>query len=166
MEGKKRDWFELGAIAYAQACPGTYAVPTYVCPICRNPFTVEALDDGRLSVEQVPPQSVGGRELLLTCTACNNTAGTKLDASAKMREEVRLAMAGTASRPHRVRVTIGEMRVNGRLHAKDGSYSLTIPKEINKPGTSEVLQRYRHHLSHLQEDRREAWRPHLGGVRG
>jgi hypothetical protein len=116
-------------------------VPTYVCPICRNPFTVEALDSGRLSVEHVPPQSVGGRELFLTCTACNNTAGTQLGASAKMKEELRLAMVGSASRPHRVRATIGEIRVNGQLHAKDGSYSLTIPKELNKPGTSEVLQR-------------------------
>ena len=49
VQGKKRDWFDLGAKAYSQACPGIYAVPTYVCPICRKPFTVEALDDGRLS---------------------------------------------------------------------------------------------------------------------
>jgi hypothetical protein len=47
-EGKKRDWFDLGAAAYAQACPGTYAAPTYVCPVCRNPFTVEALAGHRL----------------------------------------------------------------------------------------------------------------------
>ncbi len=139
-QGKKRDWFDLGASAFAQACPGTYALPTYVCPICRSPFTVEALDDGRLSVEHVPPHNVGGRELLLTCTACNNTAGTKLDASAKTKEDVRLAMAGRAARPHRVRATIGEITVNGQLHTKDGSYSLTIPKEVNKPGTSKVVQ--------------------------
>jgi hypothetical protein len=31
--------------------------------------------------------------------------------------------------------------VNGQLHAKDGSYSLTIPKHLNRPGTSEELQR-------------------------
>jgi hypothetical protein len=31
--------------------------------------------------------------------------------------------------------------VNGQLHAKDGSYSLTVPKELNKPGTSELLRR-------------------------
>jgi len=140
-QGKKRDWFDLGASAFAKACPGTYAVPTYVCPICCSPFTVEALNDRRLSVEHVPPQSVGGRELLLTCTACNNTAGTKLDASAKMKEEVRLAMAGRAARPHRVKATIGEITVNGRLHTKDGSYSITIPKGLNKPGTSNVVQR-------------------------
>jgi L-fucose isomerase-like protein len=112
-----------------------------VCPICCSPFTVEALNDRRLSVEHVPPQSVGGRELLLTCTACNNTAGTKLDASAKMKEEVRLAMAGRAARPHRVKATIGEITVNGQLHTKDGSYSIIVPKGLNKPGTSNVVQR-------------------------
>src|SRR5260370_33997731 len=102
---------------------------------------IEALDDGRLSVEHVPPQSVGGHELLLSCTACNNTAGTKLDAAAKTKEDVRLAMTGGAYRPHRIKATIGGITVNGQLHAKDGSYSLTIPKHLNRPGTSEELQR-------------------------
>ena len=114
-------------------------MPTYVCPICRKPFTVEAVDDGRLSKEHVPPQSVGGHELLLTCTACNNTAGTKLDADAKTKEDVRLAMTGRPDRPHRIKATIGGITVNGQLHAKDGSYSLTIPKHLNRPGTSEEL---------------------------
>jgi len=141
VQEKKRDWFDLGAKAYSQACPGIYAAPTYVCPICRKPFTVEALDDGRLSKEHVPPQSVGGHELLLTCTACNNTAGTKLDADAKTKEDVRLAMTGRPDRPHRIKATIGGITVNGQLHAKDGSYSLTIPKHLNRPGTSEELQR-------------------------
>jgi len=140
VHGKKRDWFDLGARAYSQACPGIYAEPTYVCPICRKPFTVEALDDGRLSKEHAQPQSVGGHEFL-TCTACNNTAGTKLDAPAKTKEDVRLAMKGGPVRPHRIKATIGGITVNGQLHAKDGSYSLTIPRHLNRPGTSEELQR-------------------------
>jgi hypothetical protein len=74
--------------------------------------------------------------------ACNNTAGTKLDASAKMKEEVRLAMAGRASRPHRVRATIGEIRVNGQLHATDGSYSLTCNfGSTNTPPTRRCVDR-------------------------
>jgi hypothetical protein len=137
---KKHDWFNLGARSYDQVCPGTYSVPTYVCPICLTPFTVEALDDGRLSVEDVPPKSVGGRELLLTCTRCNNTAGTKLDADAKTKEDVCLAMAGRAPRPHRIKMMIGGMTMNGQLHATGGSYRLTIPKKLNKPGTSDRLQ--------------------------
>ena len=139
-QGKKREWFDLGARAYAQASPGTYAMPTYVCPVCRKPFTVQDLAEGRLSIEHVPPRSVGGRELLLTCVECNNTAGTKLDASAKTKEEVRRAMAGRADRPHRVKAAIGGITLNGQLHTKDGSYSLTVPKHLNKPGTNEVLQ--------------------------
>jgi|SRR5580700_4903832 len=125
-QAKKRDWFDLGAMAYIQACPGIYAAATYVCPICRKPFTVEALDDGRLSKEHGPPQSVGGCELLLTCTECNNTAGTKLDAAAKTKEDVRLAMTGGPD--HRIKATIGGITVNGQLHAKDGSYSHHDPQ--------------------------------------
>jgi hypothetical protein len=101
---------------------------------------MEALTDGRLSVEHVPPKGVGGRELLLTCTRCNNTSGSELDADAKKKEDVALAMAGKADRPHRVKVMIGDMRVNGELHTSNGAYSLQIPKKINKPGTSERLK--------------------------
>jgi hypothetical protein len=75
--------------------------PTYPCPICLTPFTIEALADKRLSAEHVPPKSVGGRELLLTCKGCNNSAGTKLDADAKTKEDVRIALAGRLGRPHR-----------------------------------------------------------------
>ncbi len=75
--------------------------PTYACPICLTPFTIEALADKRLSAEHVPPKSVGGRELLLTCKVCNNSAGTKLHADAKTKEDVRIAMAGMLGRPHR-----------------------------------------------------------------
>ena len=50
-------------------------------------------------------------------------------------------MTGGPDRPHRIKATIGGITVNGQLHAKDGSYSLTIPKHLNRPGTSEELQR-------------------------
>ena len=139
-ESRKREWFDRGAAAFALVCPGAYADPTYPCPICLTPFTVEALEDKRLSVEHVPPKSVGGRELLLTCTVCNNFSGTKLDASAKTKEDVRLAMAGDAGRPHRIKAMIGEVRINGELHTSGGKHSLQIPPHINKPGTGDFLK--------------------------
>ena len=126
---------QLGRIA-----PGMFDQPTYPCPICLTPFTIEALADKRLSAEHVPPKSVGGLELVLTCTACNNLAGTKLDAHAKTKEDVRIAMAGGIGRPHRVKATVGDLRVNGELHNSGGKYSLQIPPKINKPGTNEALQ--------------------------
>jgi hypothetical protein len=98
------------------------------------------LADKRLSAEHVPPKSVGGRELLLTCRICNNTSGTKLDADAKTKEDVRMAMAGTLGRPHRATATIGELRVNAALQTSGGQYRLHIPSKINKPGTHEALR--------------------------
>src|SRR5882762_7127491 len=50
-------------------------------------------------------------------------------------------MTGRPDRPHRIKATIGGITVNGQLHAKDGSYSLMIHKHLNRPGTSEELQR-------------------------
>lgn len=137
---KKREWFDLGAAAFARVCPGMFDEPTYPCPICLTPFTTEALANKSLSSEHVPPQSVGGRELLLTCKVCNNSAGTKLDADAKTKEDVRIAMVGMLGRPHRIKATIGDLRVNGQLHTSGGQYSLQIPAKINKPGTNDALR--------------------------
>ena len=115
--------------------------PTYPCPICLTPFTVEALAAKTLSAEHVPPESVGGRELLLTCTVCNSTAGSKLDASARTKEDVRAAMAGLAERPHRIKAIFGDLKVNCELHSSGGQYALKVPSKINKPGTTDALQR-------------------------
>ncbi len=139
-ERKKREWFDLGAAAFGRECPGTFEQPTYPCPICMTPFTSEALADKRLSAEHVPPKSVGGRELLLTCRVCNNSAGSKLDADAKTKEDARVATAGTLGRPHRIKATIAGLRLNGELHTSEGKYSLKIPSKINKPGTNEALR--------------------------
>jgi hypothetical protein len=139
-ERTKREWFDLGAKAYVRLRPGMFEQPTYACPICLDPFTIEALTDKRLTAEHVPPESFGGRELLLTCKDCNNSSGTKLDADAKTKEDVRLAMAGTLERPHRIKATLGELRMNGELLTSEGQYSLKIPATINKPGTSEALE--------------------------
>lgn len=136
----KRDWFDLGAAAFARVCPGMFDQPTYPCPICLTPFTIEAVADKRLSAEHVPPKSVGGRELLLTCKVCNNSAGTKLDADTKTKEDIRIAMAGMPGRPHRIKAQVGDLRVKGELHTSEGQYSLQIPSKINKPGTNEALR--------------------------
>jgi hypothetical protein len=50
---RKREWFELGASAFARECPGMFDQATYPCPICLAPFTIEALANKRLSAEHV-----------------------------------------------------------------------------------------------------------------
>jgi hypothetical protein len=56
--------------------------PTYICPICKNPFSESDLDESstnRLTLEDAPPDSLGGRKIALTCKVCNNTCGYRID---------------------------------------------------------------------------------------
>ena len=108
-------------------------------PDLSTAYTVDAGTDRRLSAEHVPPKAVGGRELLLTCRVCNNSAGTQLDADAKTKEDVRIAMRGRSPRPHRIQAMIGELRLNGELHTSEED-CLQIPSKLNKPGTNEALR--------------------------
>ncbi len=55
---------------------------TYICPICMDQFSSEDLDvtkSNHLTLEDVPPKSLGGRPCVLTCKKCNNAAGHKID---------------------------------------------------------------------------------------
>jgi hypothetical protein len=60
----------------------------YACPCCLTVYSREAVSDGVLTIEDVPPKSVGGRPLLLTCKKCNNTAGADFDSQAAARAKV------------------------------------------------------------------------------
>jgi hypothetical protein len=56
--------------------------PIYICPICLGRFTFESLDqnsDNPLTLEDVPPKSLGGKANILTCRICNNKSGHFLE---------------------------------------------------------------------------------------
>ena len=63
---EKQMWFEQGAASYARLGLGMSTEPVYPCPICLKLFPREALDNERLSAEDVRPKSNGGRPLLMT----------------------------------------------------------------------------------------------------
>ena len=55
----------------------------YICPICFDPFFEKDLDisiPNYLTLEDVPPASLGGRPIVLTCKSCNSKTGHDLDA--------------------------------------------------------------------------------------
>ncbi|MFJ2256866.1 hypothetical protein ACIOKD_00750 [Streptomyces sp. NPDC087844] len=66
----------------------------YACPCCLMAYPREAVQADLLTVEDVPPKSVGGRPLLLTCKQCNNTAGSVFDSHAATRAETEDFMRG------------------------------------------------------------------------
>lgn len=55
----------------------------YICPICFELFERESLItscNNPLTFDHNPPQSLGGKDGILTCKDCNSKAGSKIDA--------------------------------------------------------------------------------------
>lgn len=86
----------------------------FLCPLCLYYFTDEALQyTDTLSLEHVPPQSMGGTDgsCTLTCTKCNNEAGTKLEAHLKTKlliDDVFARLPGTSLEVQYTPVVEGE----------------------------------------------------------
>lgn len=53
----------------------------FICPICLKIFDLnECLNSGdKISLEDIPPKSLGGHPLTITCKNCNNSCGRNLD---------------------------------------------------------------------------------------
>jgi NAD(P)-dependent dehydrogenase (short-subunit alcohol dehydrogenase family) len=70
-----REWFVKGSEAFRRAFPTLAAeVPRdqfWVCPLCLHAFGEDALEARFLTREHVPPRSVGGKRMTLTCGPCN-----------------------------------------------------------------------------------------------
>lgn len=67
--------------AFERVFPTSERAGWFICPQCLRAMSREAIADDPtcVSVEHVPPRSVNGRALVLTCRRCNNTAGHELE---------------------------------------------------------------------------------------
>jgi len=64
--------------------------PLYVCPLCRRYFSEKYLDQAEknpLTIEHVPPENSGGKDLILTCKECNNNHGSWFDSHLNKMDE-------------------------------------------------------------------------------
>ncbi|QKW05575.1 hypothetical protein HUT18_03485 [Streptomyces sp. NA04227] len=100
----REHWFDEGAPLFRQVLeesggvlpPGDF----YMCPLCTLAFSREAVaettpqEERALSEEHVPPGKAGGQGLLLTCTSCNNTHGSRFDSHEVIRRAMRNAAKG------------------------------------------------------------------------
>ncbi|WP_431041495.1 hypothetical protein ACQUSR_06020 [Streptomyces sp. P1-3] len=90
--GKRERWFDEGAPLLRQTIEGFGGeIPPgdfYMCPCCMIAYPREALaaKPRILTVEHVPPKRLRGHGLLLTCSDCNSTHGSKFDAQAIKRQ--------------------------------------------------------------------------------
>ena len=77
---KRLNIFRYGSKAIAKYRNGDSSI--YYCPICQlGYYEVSAITGEELTLEDVPPKSIGGKPILLTCRKCNSSAGDKIDAA-------------------------------------------------------------------------------------
>lgn len=114
----------------------------YVCPICLDIFTKEDLDqktENPLSLEDAPPKSLGGSQIVLTCQDCNNGMGRDIDwhLTERLRElDFREQVPGAESEGRFVL----DISVNGKIVVEaDGTTKAHLSKTNNHP---ETLERY------------------------
>jgi hypothetical protein len=132
-------WFDHGAASFEQTFPGTVGSlgatePLYVCPLCDRGYRRNAIIEGQLTAEHVPPDSFGGRELVLTCKECNDAAGFDVDAHARRKESVAEALSGGVTRPLKVRVHHAGFTVSARLTGTNGSVQIAVVEKASHKG--------------------------------
>ena len=124
---RKRAWFDRGCDAFKRSFPDlAKRVPAdrfYVCPICLHAFAEPALALGLITREDVPPKSVGGRKLALTCRRCNSEGGHEVDAHARREADLYDFTAGDL-RAINASLETASGRVPIRLSAAGGSIQM------------------------------------------
>lgn len=101
----------------------------YVCPLCCTFHDIDSLESGALTEEHVPPSSVGGAPLTLTCGRCNHSAGTTLDSHAAARKRTH-DLLNLRSGESRVMLDYG---VNAHMRITEGPVHVSVDVRHNDP---------------------------------
>lgn len=142
---KKTALFERGAAAAAAVL---HTRDLYVCPICGDPFDRSALRSNELTLEHVPPKSLGGKGIILTCRECNNTAGHTVDAALSDRAELRRFASAFFRHPEsaggggRAVMHMGGQPVNVDIRQTGDVVTLRVLDDSNDPSALEGLRTF------------------------
>lgn len=140
--------FEQGMRAAAAALGST---DTYFCPLCGAPFEANAICDGKLTLEHVPPKAQGGKEIILTCHRCNNLAGSSIDAEAANRDVllnfVNVITGRSPGQAGRATPEIGGHRLNVDIRGDESGNKISIDASYNDPAARKASADYMRRLA-------------------
>ncbi len=109
----------------------------YICPLCLKIFPVEKLNEkmgNSLTLEDLPPASLGGKPLILTCRKCNSEAGYKLDShllNRLMELDFEQMIPGSKAK---TKFKIGENEITGTFkYQNDGSVVIDVRPQNSNP---------------------------------
>lgn len=144
-KSKRLALFQIGSEAAARVLRTRAGI--YVCPLCAKGFAKQAVATGALTLEHVPPASVGGRGIVLTCRNCNSTAGHAMDYAVqgwkKLEQFHELVLKGGSDFTGPARLTIDGTALNVMLsRADDGAIVMAIRGDANNPAAIKKVADY------------------------
>lgn len=109
---------------------------TYICPICLNQFSeadLVANSKNMLTLEDSPPDSLGGKKVALTCRDCNSRCGHDLDFHL---QEAILELDSKEHLPHssqKATITVDGIPIQGEVKVTETSMEITLSEKNNNP---------------------------------
>ena len=123
----------------------------YACPICGTAFGKSSIYTGELTEEHVPPKSIGGKAVLLTCKECNSFAGHSFEFAAKDRTQLERKVKGLFGRIDgdlgHVQIEIGKARINADFSNFNDVRSLKLSEKHNSPSALALFTRERENMT-------------------
>ena len=131
---RKNTLWEAGAEAFVHL---NLDVPHYgyVCPLCVRLFRKSEID--LLSIDHVPPKSVGGKKLMLTCRDCNSHAGHSIENHLANLQKIQDFNSGKCFLPQKLTTDkVKDLNVEVRM-SRDGVRVAALPQN-NPPGKTKL----------------------------
>jgi hypothetical protein len=131
-KSRRQNFYDIGCAALRKLT-GKEDVP-YICPVCLNGFALE-----KLTEEHVPPLSIGGKQLCLTCSPCNSGFGHQ-DLHKEQRSRSFMNADGAVSRA-KFRVEGCKLNVDliREMRGSESLIRIEVPAQINDPMVVEEL---------------------------
>lgn len=130
----KRQFFEhaVRSLKYAM-----HPSPSgYICPICLKIIN----DINELTYEHVPPKSLGGKKLCLTCRCCNSTAGYTIDSAMHREQGFRNFLSPNGHRS-RVKIEVEGQVINAEMFQEPNFTNIKILPNNNPAVANQVEER-------------------------
>ena len=103
----------------------------YICPLCLHTY---AIGNTELTLEHVPPESVGGKPILITCKACNSNRGADIDACLMNELEIVHNINHLDTIPQKTKLTFNGVEINAQTtFSKTEGFKFMISPDNNNP---------------------------------
>jgi hypothetical protein len=117
----------------------------FICPLCFKAFPREAVRSKDITLEHIPPDSLGGKARTLTCRACNNWAGHELDSQLVKEQNIRDFFSDVPG-----------SSMEAKLQLEELSDEISLPVTVNvdgeeRPGYDIIGQPERTNPKHIEK---------------